>query len=198
MELSTPLQEHLQRSACLHTRLCPRQVLGVRMARFACTRLGLDPAIQRKRLFVYMENSHCLADGVIAVTQASPTNHRMQLVSYGKMAATFVNLLSGQAIRVAEHPGCRQAALACGPAGLPPWETQLRAYQVLPDEQLLSWQNVEILVPPAGPSKKRKVVCERCGDFVHEYCEVRIGGSVLCKVCAYGGYYRPIADPQSL
>src|SRR5687767_997909 len=102
IELSISLETHLQQTAALHSRLCPRQVLGVRMARFACQWFGIDPALERRQLFVYMEIGRCAADGVIAVTYASPTNQLMQLVPYGKVAATFVDLRSGAALRVSE------------------------------------------------------------------------------------------------
>ena len=74
MELSLSLQEHLARSAMLHSRLCPRQVLGVRMARIACGLLGIDPAFERKSIYVFMEIGRCAADAVMIVTGASPTN----------------------------------------------------------------------------------------------------------------------------
>src|SRR5688572_18474614 len=147
MQLSVSLQEHLAHAASLHRCLCPRQVLGVRMARFACTWLGIDPALQHKQIFVYMENGHCVADGVISVTHASPTNQRMQLMPYGKMAATFVNLATGQAVRVREHPDCRGTAVALLPQIGSSWMAQLQAYQSMPDELLLSWQPVEVLMP---------------------------------------------------
>src|SRR5579859_6619550 len=90
MKLSLSLQEHLERSAMLHSRLCPRQVLGVRMARVACTLLNIDPAVDRKRIAVYMEIGRCAADAVMVVTGASPTNGLMQLLAYSKVAASFI------------------------------------------------------------------------------------------------------------
>src|SRR5579859_5410605 len=103
MELSLSLQDHLQRLSVLHPRLCPRQVLGVRMARLACTLLEIDPVVQRKALYVVMEIGRCAADAVIIVTTASPTNGLMRLVEYGKVAATFIHLGTQQAIRIAER-----------------------------------------------------------------------------------------------
>jgi formylmethanofuran dehydrogenase subunit E len=90
IELSLTLQEHLALSTMLHSKLCPRQVLSVRMARWACVLLGVDPALNRKSIYVYMETGHCAADGVMVVTGASPNNGLMRLVGYGKLAATFV------------------------------------------------------------------------------------------------------------
>lgn len=192
MELSLSLQEHLARSSALHRRLCPRQVLGVRMARLACLQLGVDPALQRKRVFVYMENGHCLADGVTAVTCASPTNQLMRLIPYGKMAATFLDLQTGQALRVREHPLCRETALALLPEIDSPWLAHLQAYQGMADDLLLTWQSVRLLEAPAKIRNKHSVTCERCGDRVHEYAEIERDGRVLCKPCADRAYYENI------
>jgi formylmethanofuran dehydrogenase subunit E len=190
MELSVPIEEHLAHSSATHRRLCPRQVLGVRMARFACVYLGIDPALHRKRIFVYMENGHCVADGVISVTYASPTNGLMQLLPYGKMAATFVDLETGRALRVSEHLQSRQAGVDFLPDVTSPWQAQVQSYQVMPDEMLLSWQEVELLASPPRLAGKHKVICAQCGDYVHEHCEVELDGVVLCKACADGAYYK--------
>jgi formylmethanofuran dehydrogenase subunit E len=190
IELSVSLEAHLAHSSATHRRLCPRQVLGVRMARFACIQLGIDPAIQRKRLFVYMENGHCIADGVIAVTYASPTNGLMQLLPYGKMAATFVDMETGRALRVREHPDSRQTGACFLPEITSPWTAQLHAYQIMPDELLLSWQAVVLTAALPKMAGKHKVACKACGDLVHEHCEVLLNGLTLCKACADGAYYK--------
>lgn len=192
MQLSVSLEQHLAHSAFLHRRLCPRQVLGVRLARFACVYLGIDPALQPKRLFVYIENGHCFADGVIAVTRASLTNSAMQHIPYGKMAATFVDRANGQAVRVYEHPACREAAVARVPRALSAWAAHLQAYQTMPDEELLSWQPVELETALPALKAKHSVICSRCGDRVHEHSEVELDGEPVCRACAYGAYYRVV------
>lgn len=194
IELSVLIEEHLAYAASTHKRLCPRQVLGVRMARFACVQLGIDPAIERKRIFVYMENGHCVADGVIAVTYASPTNQYMQLLPYGKMAATFVDIETGYALRVAEHPESRQAGVNFIPEVASPWLAQVQAYKIMPDHLLMTWARVELLAPLPHLPGKHKVACDQCGDLVHEYAEVLMNGQTLCKACADGAYYK-ILEP---
>jgi formylmethanofuran dehydrogenase subunit E len=189
--LSVSIEEQLAYSSSTHRRLCPRQVLGVRMARFACVYLGIDPALQRRRIFVYMENGNCLADGVISVTYASPTNQYMQLLPYGKMAATFVDLESGRAVRVSEHPDSRQAGVDFLPDVASPWHAQVQAYQAMPDELLLRWQDVELQAPLPTFLGKYKVLCNHCGDYVHEHQDVQVNGLTLCKACADGAYYKP-------
>lgn len=188
MELSVSLDEHLARSAMLHSCLCPRQVLGVRMARLACTLLDIDPAVERKSIFVYMEIGRCAADAVMVVTGASPTNELMRLMGYGKVAATFVNMKNGEAVRVSECKSSRDNAVKLMPY-LPSWEAQRSAYQIMPDEQLFRWQGVHLngdlpLIPEI-----HAVNCHNCGDRVNESSEVIVEGQAWCKACAFGAYY---------
>jgi len=187
--LTRSLEDHLASAATLHTRLCPRQVIGVRMARLACSQLEIDPAVDRKQIFVYMECGRCAADAVIAVTGASPTNQLMVLMGYGKVAATFVNLRTGSALRISEHEDSRTYAAQVMFPDLPSWEAQLQAYQIMPDALLLRWQPVKLVQPLPNIPEKHSVVCEVCHERISEHCEITIRGRVLCKACAWGAYY---------
>jgi formylmethanofuran dehydrogenase subunit E len=194
--LNRSQDEHIAACAVLHTRLCPKQVLGVRMARFACMQLDIDPDISRKQIFVFMECGRCAADAVIIVTGASPTNRLMQLMDYGKVAATFVNLQTGSALRVSENPESRNYAIQLMPDA-PIWEAQRDAYQMMPDDHLLQWQPVRLLTPIPFITEKHSVHCEICGDRINEHCEVVTVTQVLCKACAFSPYYQSIerTDP---
>ncbi len=191
MELSLTLAEYLTRAALLHTRLCPRQVLGVRMARLACVMLDVDPVLERKALYVFMEIGRCAADAVMVVTTASPTNGLMQLMNYGKVAATFVKRCTSEAIRISERPNSRDQAITLLP-NLSPWEAQRDAYQIMPDEQLFRWEPVRLCTPLPIIPEKHAVTCQRCGDRVNEHAEVIRDGQTLCKACAFGAYFTPI------
>lgn len=196
--LSRSLDEHLAACALLHTRLCPRQVLGVRMARMACVWLGIDPAVSRKQIFVFMECGRCAADAVIAVTGASPTNDLMRLMCYGTVAATFVDLKTGVALRVCEHPDSRRSAVQILPR-VSTWEAQRDAYQSMPDDLLLQWQPIKLLTEIPAISDKRSVICQACGSRINEGQEV-VGvwqdmPQTLCKPCANGAYYKFINIP---
>lgn len=190
--LSRPLADDLDRSAAMHSRLCPRQVIGVRMARLACVSLGIDPVIQRKQIYVFMECGRCAADAVIAVTGSSPTNQLMRLMGYGKVAATFVNMQSGRAMRVAENPRSRQTALDTSSPGQSRWQAQLEAYQTMPDESLLYWQYVRLNSPLPVIPEKHVTLCDGCGDRISEHSEVIAGGRILCQACVFGPYYQPL------
>lgn len=191
MKLILSLQEHLTRSATLHSKLCPRQVLGVRMARLACTMLSVDPAQQRKALYVYMETGHCAADGVMVVTGASPNNGLMRLVGYGKLAATFVYRKSGEVIRVSERFESREKAVQMMPE-LSPWEAQLAAYQIMPDHELFRCESVVLKETIPSFRAKHSATCHKCGDRISDYAEVIIDTQTLCQICAFGGYFVPL------
>jgi formylmethanofuran dehydrogenase subunit E len=180
----------LNRSAMLHSKLCPRQVIGVRMARLACVLLGVDPALNRKSIYVYMETGHCAADGVMVVTGSSPSNGLMRLVGYGKLAATFVLRSSDDAIRVSERYVSRDIATGMMPE-LSPWKAQRDAYQIMSDDQLFHWQSVLLkeCLPVIG--KKHSVTCQQCGDRISEHAEVIADEQILCQICAGDAYFVP-------
>lgn len=197
MNLSLTLEEHLTRSAILHSKLCPRQVLGVRMARLACALLNVDPAVQRKSIYVYMETGHCAADGVMVVTGASPTNGLMRLVSYGKLAATFVHRKSGEAFRVSERYESRESAAQMMPE-LSRWEAQLATYQIMPDDQLFRWQPVLLKETLPVVGAKHSATCQNCGDRISDHAEKIIDGRTLCQICTVGAYFVPVpVTPRS-
>jgi formylmethanofuran dehydrogenase subunit E len=189
IDLHFTLQEHMARAAILHPCLCPRQIIGLRMARLACRWLEVDPALQRKQIFVYMEMGRCAADSVILVTGASPTNQLMKLLDYGKLAATFVNLKTETAIRVSEHRQARETAAAMLPSQSDTWHAQLEAYQYMSDEQLLCWQEVNLIEPLPCIPEKFVVHCSRCGDRINEHAHVVIAHLPVCKPCVHGAYY---------
>lgn len=192
IELSLTLQEHLSRSAMLHSKLCPRQVIGVRMARLACSLLDVDAAVNRKSIYVYMETGHCAADGVIVVTGASPTNGLMRLVRYGKLAATFVNRKNGAAIRVCERFESRELATQMIPE-LSRWEAQLAAYQTMRDDELFRWQPVLLKETLPLLGAKHSATCQHCGDRISDHAETIVDGQTLCQICAVGAYFVPVS-----
>jgi formylmethanofuran dehydrogenase subunit E len=186
--LTLTLEEHLTRSAILHSKLCPRQVLGVRMARLACTLLGVDPAVNRKSIYVYMETGHCAADGVMVVTGASPNNGLMQLIKYGKLAATFVHRKNGDALRICERYQSREIASHMMPERSR-WEAQLASYQTMPDEQLFCWQPVLLKESLPVIGAKHSATCQNCGDRISDHAEKIVDGQTLCEICAVGAYF---------
>ena len=94
-------EEDLQAAAAYHGHLCAGMFIGVRMARYALKLLGIEEPLKFKDLIVYVEIDRCASDAVCVVTGCTLGRKRLKLVNYGKMAATFVNIATNEAIRLA-------------------------------------------------------------------------------------------------
>ena len=110
------LDDLLQKSSRDHSHLCPRQILGVRLAMLGMKALGFDAPPPKKRLLIIVETDGCFADGVIAVTDCTVGHRTLRVKDYGKTAAVFVDTVTGQAVRVAPALDVRQKAYAYAPA----------------------------------------------------------------------------------
>ena len=194
----------LDTSAERHRHLCPRQVLGIRMGLFGLRQLGLLDAVtyrfdnEKKRLMTIMETDGCGADGVAVATDCHVGRRTLRVVDYGKMAATFVDTKTEQAIRVAPSPHSRELAQAFAPNAQSHWHAYLEAYQVIPDELLLVWQPVQ-LTPSISELISRPgvcVTCAACGEEIINEREVVVNGRILCHSCAGNSYYQPLAVKQ--
>ena len=92
----------LKNSAVAHGHLCPGQAVGVRMAMLGCKLIGLDEPTrldQIKKLLVYVEMDRCAADAIAYVTGVKLGRRSLKFMDYGIMAATFMNLDTGMALR---------------------------------------------------------------------------------------------------
>ena len=187
------LSELLEASAALHSHLCPRQVLGVRMGMRAAVELGLPlpQTGKNKRLFTFMETDGCAADGVSVATGCWVGRRTMRIMDFGKVAATFVDTVTGDAVRIFPHPACRENAKRHAPPHLRRWHAMLQAYQTMPDEELLVVQPVVLSVSLQAILSRPKVrtVCDRCGEEIINEREVWVAGQCLCRACAGEAYY---------
>ncbi len=191
------LQALLERTSARHTHLCPRQVLGVRIGVAGAAALGLEVPRQDKRLLVILETDGCFADGVEVTTGCTIGHRTLRVEDYGKIAATFVDVKTGRAVRVAPRVDVRQRAMEYAP----PQERRryfimLHAYQVMPEDELLTITEVR-LTPPVEAILSRPLVrvnCAVCGEEIINEREVYVDGQPLCKPCANGGYYRPLTN----
>ncbi|RJF72508.1 formylmethanofuran dehydrogenase [Deinococcus cavernae] len=197
MTLLLPPPPHLpallRQSAALHDHLCPRQILGVRSALLAAQYLNLPFPRSDKRVLVFVETDGCFADGVSVASGCWLGRRTMRLMDYGKVAATFVDTRTGQAVRIAPQTDLRQRVKDARPEGQKRYDAYLQAYQTLPDDALLTVQEVQLtldlkeLISVHG----KRVICEGCHEEIINEREVVQGGRVLCSSCAGQGYYRP-------
>ncbi len=188
MELST----FLERSASQHSHLCPRQILGVRMGLAGMSALGFDAPPDKKRLLVITETDGCFADGLSAATECTVGHRTLRVEDYGKAAATFVDVHTGRAMRLAPALAIRQRACASASDEPRHYFAQMQAYQVMPDEEMFRVVEVQLATPIDAIVSRAgvRVTCELCGEEIMNEREVVQGGMRLCYSCAHGGYYR--------
>ena len=183
----------LDESVKLHGHICPGQVLGVRMSMLGLWAVGIsDPkGRDRKNLIVFVETDRCATDAVQSVTGCSLGRRTMKFMDYGKMAATFVNLASNQAIRIFARDESRALAKAYFPEIENKYQAQLEAYKIMSDEELFSVSQVRVRLRPEDmPGRPmRRVQCVLCGEQVQDGREQHRDGMTLCSPCADGGYY---------
>lgn len=192
----------LNGSAQAHGHLCPGQVVGVRMAMLGCELIGLDEPSQMpqiKKIVVYVEIDRCAADAIAYVTGVKLGRRSLKFVDNGIMAATFVNLENGKAVRIVSTEESRDKAVEYAPDIQDKRLQQLEAYKAMPIEVLFKVEPVIVDIPVhdmPGPSRF-KTQCQKCGQVVRDKKEVLLSGKVLCRPCAYGTYYRPAKiDPH--
>jgi formylmethanofuran dehydrogenase subunit E len=189
----------LESSAEAHGHLCPGQVVGVRMAMLGCRMIGLEEPRrhdQIKKLIVYVEMDRCTADAVAHVTGVKLGRRSLKFMDYGIMAATFVNLATGEAYRVVSTEAARSLASAYAPEIADKYPQQLEAYKRMPDSVLFRVQKVRVKINECdlpGPTRY-KAFCSRCGQVVRDQREVIQDGSVLCKPCAKESYFTDAAE----
>jgi formylmethanofuran dehydrogenase subunit E len=175
-----------------HKHLCPRQVLGVRIALKGMAALGMDASSRPKHLLVISEADGCFVDGVIAVTQCTVGHRTLRLEDYGKIAATFVNTQTGRAVRVAPALDVRERANEYAPQESRHYFAQLEAYQIMPDEVMLTLQDVILNTPVAQIISRSgmRINCDRCGEEIVNERFVLVEEKRYCISCAEGGYYQ--------
>ncbi len=196
------IDELLRQAEAAHGHLCAGQILGVRMALLGLGRLGIaDPrGADRKRLVTYVEIDRCATDAIALVTGCRLGKRALKFRDWGKMAATFVDLGSGRALRVVALEDARELAEKHYPHLETKSLRQLQAYRELPDSQLFREQWVRVPIDQAdlpGHSGSR-TICPRCGEGVNFGRMALVNGESLCLTCARPElrYWEPAAPDE--
>ena len=190
------LAEYLDDAAVAHGHLCAGQVLGVRLAMFGLRKLGIDDpqGKDRKRIVTFVEIDRCATDAIMVVTGCRLGKRALKFRDWGKMAATFVDLETGKAVRVAATESSKALAKTMHPELQSKNEQQMRAYREMDDEQLFQSQWVRVELPPEEfPGYKgERIVCAECGEGISYRREVRRDDKILCRACAGEKYWEEI------
>jgi len=188
------LQTLLALSAHDHSHLCPRQILGVRIGLRGIRSLQLEPNRGSKRLLIITETDGCFADGLSAATHCTVGHRTLRVADYGKAAATFIDTQTRKAIRVAPVLDIRECACAFVPDEPRHYFAQMRAYQSMPDEEMMTVTEVSLKTPIEQIVSRPglRVNCDVCGEEIMNEREVIYNGLKLCRACSGYGYYQPI------
>ena len=191
-----PLAEYEVLAAQAHGHLCAGQILGLRMATYGVTLLGLDdPAGKdRKRLVSFVEIDRCMTDAIGVVTGCRLGKRALKFRDFGKAAATFCDLQEKRAVRIAARESSKEGARLRYPEITDKNQQQMRAYREMPDDELFAtcWVRVATPTEDLPGYKAPRVVCEACGEGVNFRREVVRGGHTLCRACAGEAYYTPL------
>lgn len=190
------LDELLKECEALHGHMCPGQLLGARMALLGCSAIGInDPkGVDRKKLIVWVEIDRCMTDAISASTGTRLGKRSLKYVDYGKVAATFLNTTTNEAVRIVALENSRVLADQRYPEIEVKSERQFRTYREATDDELFKTQRVTVNYTehdlPGSP--RSRVTCGLCGEGVNDHREEAgaQNSGTLCKSCANGGYYQ--------
>ncbi|MGH9567331.1 MAG: FmdE family protein, partial [Candidatus Angelobacter sp.] len=140
------------------------------------------------------EIDRCATDAVMVVTGCHLGKRALKFRDWGKMAATFIDIETGKAIRVAARESSKDLARSMHPEIEKKDRQQMLAYQEMTDDQMFQTEWVRV---PLGPEefpgyKGERIVCQICGEGINFQREVRREGKVLCRSCAGDRYYEPV------
>src|ERR1700720_4269024 len=181
------LDEYLRDAEQAHGHLCAGQVLGVRLAMLGLVKLGIDDPSgkkeDRKRLVTFVEIDRCATDAVAVVTGCRLGKRALKFRDWGKVAATFVDVSTGKAIRIAAKESSKALARQMHSEVADKNQQQMLAYREFTDDELFTAQWVKVDLPPEEfPGHKGdRVVCEACGEGINFRREVHSDGKILCR-----------------
>ncbi len=187
------LDEYLLEAERAHGHLCAGQVLGVRLAMLGLEKLGIeDPrGKDRKRLVTFVEIDRCATDAIAVVTGCRLGKRALKFRDWGKMAATFVDVSTGKAIRIAAKESSKALARSMHPEIESKNQQQMLAYREMPEDDLFTkqWVKVDLPAEEFPGYKGERIVCAECGEGINFRRQVLREGRVLCRACAGERYY---------
>jgi formylmethanofuran dehydrogenase subunit E len=190
------LDDYLREAEIAHGHLCAGQVLGVRLAMLGLEKLGIeDPrGKNRKRIVTFVEIDRCATDAIGVVTGCRLGKRALKFRDWGKMAATFVDLDSGKAVRIAARESSKALARSMHPEIESKNQQQMLAYREMKDDDLFTtqWVRVDLPAEEFPGYKGERIVCAECGEGINFRREVVREGRVLCRACAGESYYEPV------
>ena len=98
----------------------------------------------RKRLVTFVEIDRCATDAVAVVTGCRLGKRALKFRDWGKVAATFVDVSTGKAIRIAAKESSKALARQMHPEIADKNQQQMLAYREIADDDLFTTQWVRV------------------------------------------------------
>lgn len=175
-----------------HGDICAGIEIGTKMTICGLNRIGItDPkGADKKKLIVFVEIDRCSTDAIMAITGCRPGKRSMKVLDYGKMAATFINIETGKAVRVAAKMSKKDGA-------------ENPDFGSIHESDLFSIEDVSVALKPEDmPGKPlRRVICDNCRETIMDGRETIAGGKIFCKTCFSGDKYyeaEVLANPYDI
>jgi len=190
------LSEYEQLAEQAHGHLCAGQILGLRMALHGMNLLELaDPAgADRQRLVTFVEIDRCVTDAISVVTGCRLGKRALKFRDFGKVAATFVDVREGRAVRILARESARERARQLYPDVAGRRRQQMLAYRHMTGEELfqVQWVRVPLAAEDLPGYKGPRPVCAQCGEPISFRREVVRDNRTVCRACAGERYYTPL------
>ena len=157
----------------------------------AATALDRPFLAEERGVVALIETDGCFADGIEAATGCSIGHRTMRLYDCGRVAVTLADVSSGRGLRIAPLRDVRTRAAAWAHDEPRRYYAQLRAYQVMPDDELLQIDEITLRFDLEAVLGRKgvRVECARCREEVLNGRELLTDGGPVCPACMDGAYY---------
>lgn len=184
-------KELLKKAGEFHGDICGGIATGTKLAIYGMEQLGMTPGEKDKRLIVFTEIDRCASDAILSVTKTSLGKKSLKPMGYGKFAATFVNIDTGEAIRVIDDKANRERTKEEEEETI---EEKIERLASTPGEEIFTIQKVSVKIDPNDlPGKPLEVTkCVECGEVVMDGKHHLRNGHAFCTSCYDKSYYHII------
>ena len=178
-------EEQLKMAGEFHGEICGGIAIGTKLAMYGLELMGMELNTRHKNLIVILEIDRCMADAVQAVTKCSMGKRSLKEAYYGKFAATFYNMDTGEALRIIDADANRKDKIK------ETREEMIERFKTTPPEELFTVQKVKVELTEAQmPGKPHTTeICSVCGDKVTDGRHLIVEGKPVCRPCVEGAYY---------
>jgi len=182
----------LNNAGDFHGDICGGIVMGTKLAIHGMEKMKMTPGKKDKRLIVYTEIDRCISDAIMSVTQTSLGKKSLKPMGYGKFAATFVNIETGEALRLVDKEANNKADRSEEET----IEELIERVDQTPGADLFDVQRVHVKIDKNDlPGKPLEIVkCIKCGETVMDGKHQVKGGHNYCNSCFTGSYYTIVDD----